>query len=256
MEQQHTFKDLFKPSWYIHQMSGWSTSSYILLLFGYLFIAWQTFSTPLNAIAIWTFVAAILGFTTTLAITNTRPLNGVFGLISALIYIVVAIHAKNPSDAILQGVYIVLLDIPVLISPNWAIDVEKKVRKISEVGARNEKHDSSYWYKMFSVVFFAAWIVLYFFEIYITKTPRPIIDSFTAAIGITGALLTTLRFSESYYFWIIQGAAQVALWGVTAVQGDASLVLFFTYMLYLANDAVALLDKKIAWFHHTVKTSN
>ncbi|MDN6900773.1 nicotinamide mononucleotide transporter [Oenococcus sicerae] len=250
MQQQHTFKDLFKPSWYVHQMSGWSKSSYGLLIFGYLFIAWQTFSNPLTDIAIWTFVAAILGFTTTLAITNTRPLNGVFGLISALIYIVVAISAHNPSDAILQGVYIVLLDIPVLISPNWAIDVEKKVRKISEVDARGEKHNSAYWYKLFAVVFILAWIILYFFEIYITKTPRPMVDSFTAAIGISGALLTTLRFSESYYFWILQGAAQVILWGITAAQGDASLVLFFTYMLYMANDAVALLDKKIAWFHH------
>lgn len=248
--QQHTFFDLFKPSWYVHQMSGWSRSSYILLVFGYLFIAWQTFSSPLSTIAIWTFIAAILGFTTTLAITNTRPLNGIFGLISALIYIVVAVAAHNPSDAILQAVYIVLLDIPVLISPNWAIDVEKKVRRIAEVDQRGEKRNAAYWYRLFAFAFIAAWILLYFFEIYITKTPRPIIDSFTAAIGITGALLTTLRFSESYYFWIIQGLAQVVLWGITAAQGDASLVLFFTYMLYLANDAVALLDKRIAWFHH------
>lgn len=108
-----------------------------------------------------------------------------------------------------------------LISPNWAIDVEKKVRRIAEADQRGEKHSAAYWYRLFAFSFIAAWILLYFFEIYITKTPRPMIDSFTAAIGITGALLTTLRFSESYYFWIIQGLAQVILWGITAAQGDA-----------------------------------
>ncbi|WP_045477095.1 nicotinamide riboside transporter PnuC [Weissella oryzae] len=248
---QPVFFDLFKPAWYVEQMSGWTTVSYILLAFGIGFLLAQTIAAPITPIAIWTLLAAVLGFTTTLAITNARPLNGVFGLISAIIYIVVALEAKNPADAILQGVYIILLDIPVLVMPGWAKNVNARVRKISEVNERQERFSARFWYITFTLVFILAWVALYFFEIKITHSPRPMIDSGTAAIGIVGALLTTLRFSDSYYFWIAQGLAQVVLWGITAGQGDASLVLFFTYMMYLANDGIAIFASP--WFKRNLR---
>ena len=246
-----TFIDLLKPSWYKEQMTGWSPASYLLLMFGFGFIISQTLAESITNLSLWTMIAAILGFTSTVAITNAKPLNGVLGLISALIYIFVAINAHNPADAILQGVYIILLDIPILVMPGWAKNVNSKVRKISEVKDRNERMTSAFWYTLFTMVFVLSWVVLYFFEIYITKSPRPVIDSGTAAIGITGALLTTLRFSDSYYFWIAQGVAQIVLWGITAGQGDASLVLFFTYMLYLANDGIALFNSP--WFRKNLR---
>lgn len=250
-QSKPVFFDLFKPAWYVEQMSNWTTVSYILLAFGIGFLLSQTIAAPITPIAIWTLLAAVLGFTTTLAITNARPLNGVFGLISAVIYIVVALHAKNPADAILQGVYIILLDLPVLIMPGWAKNVNARVRRISEVGGRKERFSANFWYTTFAIIFILAWLALYFFEIKLTHSPRPLIDSGTAAIGIVGALMTTLRFSDSYYFWIAQGIAQVILWGVTASQGDASLVLFFTYMMYLANDGVALFASP--WFKHSLR---
>lgn len=251
VEKEMTFIDLFKPSWYRNQMSGWTASSYILLAFGLGFILASTVAAPITGLAIWTLLAAMMGFTCTLAITNARPLNGVLGLLSALIYIGVAVHAKNPSDAILQGVYILLLDLPVLLMPSWSQNVSSRVRKISETRQRGERHLPAFWYTLFALVFIGAWVALYFFEIYITKSPRPLIDSGTAAFGITGALLTTLRFSDSYYFWIAQGIAQVILWAVTAAQGDASLVLMFTYLLYLANDGVALVASP--WFKKSLR---
>nr|WP_273713978.1 nicotinamide mononucleotide transporter [Leuconostoc mesenteroides] len=127
-------------------MSGWTKTSYILLIFGYLVITYSSFfaGSPINHMTWWTFVAAILGFTTTLTITNTRPLNGVFGLLSALIYIAMALQANNPADAVLQAVYIVLLDIPVLIMPGWTMDVEKRIRFTHETDARGEKHGKSF----------------------------------------------------------------------------------------------------------------
>ena len=245
---------VFNPKWYIEQMKGWSTRSYFLLAIGISFIIGTTVANPITGLALWTMAAAILGFTTTLSITNTRPLNGVFGMVSALIYIVIAIHAKNPGDAILQGVYILFLDLPVLIMPGWAQNVNQRVRKIKETGIRGEKHSPAFWYTMTALLFVVAAVSLYFFEIYVTHSPRPIIDSITAAIGITGAFLTTQRFSESYIFWLLQGLAQVILWGATAMQGDASMVLFFTYILYIANDLVAFTDKDVAWFHHQAIT--
>ena len=239
MDNERVITNVFNPRWYVEQMKGWTLPSYMLLMFGSGFIISQTLANPITGIALWTMLAAELGFITTLSITNAKPLNGLFGLISALIYIGVAVHAHNPADAVLQGVYIVLLDLPVLLIPGWSGDVSAKVRKISEVKERGEKQAfyKTYWF--FVLVFIASYAALYLFDLVIMKSPRPLIDAGTAAIGITGAVLTTLRFSEGYYLWFLQGIAQVVLWTMTAMQGEASLILMFTYMLYLANDFVA-----------------
>lgn len=233
--------DVFKPRWYKEQMSGWSKQSYFLLTFGIAFLIGIALGAPtITNISIFTLIAGSIGFMTTLAITNARPINGLLGLISAIIYIGLAIHAKNPADAIMQGVYVILLDIPVLVIPGWAKDVQKKVRAISETP------NAARWYLVTLAVFVIAWLVLYWFDttgltmLHALPSPRPLVDATTAAIGVTGAALTTLRFSNSYYFWIAQGIAQVILWGLTASQGDASIALMMTYMLYLANDAIAI----------------
>jgi nicotinamide mononucleotide transporter len=128
--------------------------------------------------------------------------------------------------------------------PSWAKDVDKKVRFLHEKGKglRN-------W--VLTILFFVVVLaVLYYSDTHWFISPRPWIDSIAATIGITGSLLTTLRFSESYYCWTIQGVMSVILWGVTAFQGDANWVLFVTYLLYLSNDMIAFFDKDISWFHH------
>lgn len=236
---------VFKPSWYIDQMKGWSTRSYFLLILGVGLIVGMTIGGgQFNTVTIATLFAGVLGFTCTLSITNAKPLNGVLGLVSALIYIFVAIQAKNFNDVLLQTVYIITLDLPVLLMPSWAKDVDKKVRFLHEKGKglRN-------W--VLTILFFVVVLaVLYYSDTHWFISPRPWVDSIAATIGITGSLLTTLRFSESYLMWTIQGIMSVILWGVTAFQGDANWVLFVTYLLYLSNDMIAFFDKDISWFHH------
>ena len=236
---------VFKPGWYIDQMKGWSPRSHNLLLIGLGLIVGMTLgSGKFNGITIATMFAGVLGYTCTLAITNAKPLNGVLGLVSALIYIIVAIDAKNYNDVLLQTVYIITLDLPVLLTPSWAKNVESKVRYLHEHG-----HGLRNWLLVFGffVVVLAA---TYYSDTHWFISPRPWIDSIAATIGITGSLLTTLRFSESYYCWTIQGIMSVTLWGLTAFQGDANWVLFVTYILYLSNDMIAFFDKDISWFHH------
>lgn len=239
--KQVAFIDVLKPSWYVKQMQGWSFSSYLLLLFGLGVIAGTTISGEINFLTIITMIAGMLGFTTTVAITNTRPLNGVFGLISALIYSVVAFQATNYADVVLQVSYIILLDLPVLLMPSWSKGVGKKVRHLKNSGLG---------WSVLTILFFGlAFIALYFMDTHIILSQRPLIDSLAGAIGLTGALLATLRFSDQYWFWTAQGIFSVILWGITAAQGAANLTLFFTYILYLANDFMAFFDKNIAWFH-------
>ena len=63
---------VFKPSWYVSQMKGWSTKSYMLLLAGLGIIFGMTIAGPLNSITILTLLAGMLGYTCTLSITNAK----------------------------------------------------------------------------------------------------------------------------------------------------------------------------------------
>lgn len=236
---------VFKPSWYVEQMKGWTTRSYCLLLIGIGLIVGMTVGGGIfNPVTMTTMLAGVLGFTCTLSISNSKPLNGILGLISALIYIFVAINAKNYNDVLLQTIYILVLDLPVLLSPSWAKDVDKKVRFLGEQG-----HGLRNW-TLTVLLFVVLTLVLYYSDTHWFISPRPWVDSIAASVGITGAVLTTFRFSESYFCWLAQGLLSVTLWGITAVQGDANFVLFVTYLLYLSNDFLAFFDKDIAWFHH------
>jgi len=130
-QKEVALTSVFNPKWYVEQMKGWTFSSYMLLMFGIGIIIGTTIVAPLTLWTILPMIAGVLGFTTTLSITNVRPLNGVFGLISAIIYIIVAAKAKNFADVVLQLSYIILLDIPVLVMPSWAKNVGQRVRKLN-----------------------------------------------------------------------------------------------------------------------------
>ena len=229
---------IFKLRWYTEQMRGWSFKTYLLLMLGIGIIIGTTVASPIDQISLLTMVAAILGFTCTLAITNARQINGILGLISATIYIIVSVYAQNYANVILQGVYIVILDLPVLLLPSWSKDTEKHIHGLTLIK----------W--LLTIIFFAMVLVLlYLLDTKLFTSPRPLIDATAGAIGITGSLLCMLHFREQYYFWTIQGILSIILWGVTAFQGDANLTLFLTYILYLTNDLLAFTDKHISWFH-------
>ncbi len=202
---------VFKPSWYVEQMKGWTTRSYCLLLIGIGLIVGMTVGGGIfNPVTMTTMLAGVLGFTCTLSISNSKPLNGILGLISALIYIFVAINAKNYNDVLLQTIYILALDLPVLLSPSWAKDVDKKVRFLGEQG-----HGLRNW-TLTVLLFVVLTLVLYYSDTHWFISPRPWVDSIAASVGITGAVLTTFRFSESYFCWLAQGLLSVTLWGITA----------------------------------------
>lgn len=250
-----TLKTLFNPAWYLKQSKGWNMWSYVLLIIatvGNFYISF-CMGNPVTSITYWTYIASILSMYCVCAITNAKPVNGVAGLLSALIYIVVALIAKNPADAMLQMIYIILLDIPVLVNPNWAVDVDKKIRFIHETEKRGEKHGKKFWYSLIVLVGVISFVAAYLIELYVLKTPRPVVDSLVLGSGFIGAILTTFRFGEAYAFWFIQGALQVILWGFTALNGDANYVLFFTYALFMFNDFIGVFASK--WFHHSKETA-
>lgn len=231
-----SFLRVFNWRWYKDQMTGWSKNSYRLLFIGILLQLAFGFGGGITPLGTTATIAGIIGFTCTIAITNGKPINGILGIISALLLIYVAIKTGNNSDVLMQAFYVIFLDIPILFV--WKA---KKVipRKLAYVN------------KLETALTFMAFLVLtYFIDTHIFISPRPIVDALSATIGLTGAVLTVRGFRASYYFWTAQGLASVVLWILTAMDGHAVWVLMFTYMLYLANDAVSFLDKDIAWFHH------
>ena len=253
-EKKITFKELLSPMWYVRQTMGWMWESYALILVAAIGNLYITFGMghPVTWISYVTYIASLLSIWCVGGIMNVSPVNGIGGIASAVLYIIVAIHSHNPADAILQGIYILILDLPVLTMPSWSKNVAKKVRFIHETAIRGEKRGPKFWYTLLTTVFVVAFVGAYLFEIYVTKSPRPLVDSLVLGSGLTGAILTTMRFSESTIMWVVQGALQIILWGTTAMMGDANWVLFFTYSLFMVNDLLGVFKSK--WFHHKAET--
>lgn len=253
-DKKITLRDLFSIKWYIKQSSGWNPISYILILVALIGNFYVSFG--MGAPIVWktylTYIASILSIWCIGGISNASPVNGVGGLLSASIYIVVALAARNPADALTQFIYILVLDLPVLLMPSWSQDVGKKIRFIHETKTRGEKHSPSFWYSLLAVIAVVAFAASWYIEVYLLKTPRPIADSLVLASGLVGAVLTTFRFSESTFCWVLQGCLQVVLWALTALHGDANWVLFYTYCLFLVNDIFMVTGSK--WVHHSAET--
>lgn len=226
---------VFNWRWYKDQMTGWTKSSYVLAVVGTLFLLYVGLGHGITALGTTSTIAGIIGFLTTVSITNGKPINGVLGFVSAIMLIYVAVRTGNFSDIVMQAFYIALLDIPILLNHEWNNGKDLEPRKLNVKFA---------WQTLFTFIGF--FIVTYGLDTVILTSPRPIIDALAATIGLTGAILTVRRFRASYYFWFAQGLSSVVLWLVTAMQGEAVWVLFFTYMLYIMNDLVAFFDSK--WF--------
>ena len=252
--QQISHWQLINPLWYAEQFKGWTRLSYTLLIIGLLIIAYTSFGmgAPISGMTFATFFAAAFGWTTVLGLKEAKPMNGLFGLLSAAIYIYVAWLHSNPADAVLQLTYVILLDIPVLVMPSWVKDTDKHVRFIHETDIRGEKHGKVFWYTVIAIVAIVAFVAAYLFETQVLPTPRPISDSLVLGTGLVGAVLTTFRFSESWFAWLLQGIMQIALWGLTVAAGGAlgasALVILVTYLMYFANDVLAIVQS--SWFHH------
>lgn len=224
----HNIKQLFTLDYYKKGFSGWTKESYILLAFGVTFLTITGLVHGVNEQVILSWVASLLSFSCVLAISNGRIINGLLGGISAILITIVALQSGNPSDAIMQGVYFIVLDAPIILFGNvWA-------------NTKIKGHMDKKGWAIAILTFLVSFTLLYFMDASLLHTPRPILDAFAASIGITGAALMLGKYSAQYYLWTAQGILSVILWGVTAYQGDGNWVLFANYMLFILNDIIGL----------------
>lgn len=225
---------IFSFHWYKDQMTGWTPASYTLLIVGMILQLVLGFSKGFSWLGLTSTLAGMIGFTCVIAITNAKPINGLLGLVNALLLMYVALKTGNYSDIIMQISYVCFLDIPVLML--WKTKVEPRTL------------NSKYFLQTVGcfIVFWAATWVL---DTQIVHSPQAFLDSLAAAIGLTGSVLASRKFRAQYYFWVAQGAMSVALWVQTAFNGHPVWSLMITYVLYLCNDLLAFVDKKVPWFH-------
>lgn len=221
-------KQLFTLKYYKEGFSGWTKGSYVLLAVGIAFLTITGLIHGITETVVLSWVASLLSFSCVLAISNGKIINGVLGGVSAILISIVALQSGNPSDMIMQIVYFLVLDMPIILFGNvWA---GTKIKG---------KLDKQGWL-IILFVFLISFGLLYSMDAYLLNTPRPLLDAFAASIGITGAGLMLGKYSAQYYFWTAQGVLSVILWGVTAYQGDGNWVLFANYMLFILNDIIGL----------------
>ena len=210
---------VFNWRWYKDQMTGWTKSSYVLLVIGWLFLLYVGLSHGITGLGVTSTIAGLIGFTCTLSITNGRPINGVLGFVSAAMLIYVALKTGNFSDIVMQGFYIFLLDLPVLFNKTWNSGKDLEPRKMNSKFALQT-----------ALTFVGFFIVTYGLDTVILTSPRPFIDAFAATIGLTGAILTVRRFRASYYFWFEdqrQGKQQQAFYNAALGHKGSSIPCFY-----------------------------
>ncbi|MDF7637143.1 nicotinamide riboside transporter PnuC [Leuconostocaceae bacterium ESL0958] len=224
---KQNMKQLFTWTYYKEGFSGWDKQSYLWLAIGLVAILVTGLPHGLDGLSILAMVGGMIGFTCTLAITANRRINGLLGFISAILISIVAFHSKNYSDIVMQLVYVITLDLNFMFfGAAW------QKRSIHAMNGRG--------WRIAATTFVVAFVLLYLMDTQIFTSPRPVLDAFSAAIGVTGATLTIAKYHAQYWMWTLQGLLSVSLWGITALQGDANWVLFVTYLLYLGNDVIGL----------------
>lgn len=225
-------------SWLFKQMASWSKTSWALIIANLIIqiiLAVQGLATVPLSHTIIGFLSANLSVFCVVGISNKSPIQGWFGLTSAICIATNAYLAHNFADMTLQIFYIVFLDIFCILSPSWNNNV--KVHSIGGIKG---------WIK-YILFFFVAWGIIYYLYGLI-HDPRLFLDSMTLAISLTGAILEFNLAKEQYWFWLCGSIITTSLWFQTALQGDANWALFASYMVFMLNDFYALFSKN-GWFH-------
>lgn len=211
-----------------------TNSSKIIWFLGVVAITITTIvSTKINLLSITTLVGGVLGFSSVVYIVNRNWFAGVSGLLSAIIYIILAVIAHNPSDAILNALFIAVLDLPIIFSKEWKNDSKPKGLDWSNGG-------------LLLLIWLISFLFLMFIEIKLGM-PRVIWSPLAGSLGVTAAVSTSfMRVKQGFFIWSAQNIIQVILWSITAYQGDSSWVLAITYLFYTINASSSFFNGK--WF--------
>ncbi|MGP4116147.1 nicotinamide riboside transporter PnuC [Levilactobacillus zymae] len=219
---QHYFQFL------AHQLKGWPQQNYYLFFFSLGCQVMTLVGQAITPLTILTFIGTTLGVLCVLAINAAKSVNGVLGVLSAICFIITGYAAKNYLSIFEQLAYVATLDIPVLISANWNVNMAAKIRRFT----------GRSW-----VIALTSTVIIYLVSGWgigtFTDDPRPWIDAISFAISLTAGVICFLRFNNQYIWWLASGVAQMVLWFISFRQGSATLAMFINSSIYLVNDILA-----------------
>lgn len=214
--------------------TDFTTSSKWIGTLGAIAILAVSLASGVTYLSALTLLGGLLGFLSVIQIVNRNWWAGITGTLSAFIYIAIAIIAKNPSDAILNVVFLAALDIPIILNREWQHDAEPH----SITGKQG---------LVLFVVLVVAFLGLHFMEVYLTHSPRAFWSPLAASLGITASVATSfMRVKQSFIIWTAQNVLQVILWSITAYVGDATWTMAIVYMFYTMNALSSFTNGK--WF--------
>lgn len=220
------FNNYFK--FLAHQLQGWPQQNYYLFFFSLGCQVMTLVNAPFTWVTVITFIGTTLGVLCVLAINAAKSVNGWLGILSALCFIIVGLNAKNYLSIGEQIAYIITLDVPVLLSSSWNVNMASKIR-----------HFTSRSWTVAIIATILVYLVSGYLIGHLTDDPRPWIDAISFSISLTAGVICFLRFNNQFFWWLASGIAQLVLWFVSYRQGSATLAMAINSSIYVINDILA-----------------
>lgn len=223
----------------MNTFKNWSKSSYYIYSVGAIMLTILSLVTSaITVYSILSLIGALFGFLSVVLIVNKNRSAGYVGMVSAIIYMFVSWSLGNYSDTLLNILFIVFLNLPLILNKKYS----DKVESTSVKGDKKIK-------VILTSLFIVTYIALFNVEVFIFNAPRPIFSVLAATLGIVASISTSFFvLKESFVIWGAQNIFQVVLWGITLYQtgSGVALLMMVTYALYTLNASTAFFNGK--WF--------
>lgn len=223
----------------MNTFKNWSKSSYWIYSIGVIVLVSLTISvSKLNTYTVISLIGALFGFLSVVLIVNRNSSAGYVGIVSALIYMFVSWRLGNYSDTILNVLFIIFLNLPLIFNKKYAK---------SEIPNSTKENRPIKVILMF--IFVVVYASLFGMEVIIFNAPRPIFSVLAATLGIVASIATSVFvLKESFVIWGAQNIFQVVLFSITYYQtrDSTALIMLVTYLLYTINASTAFFNGK--WF--------
>lgn len=223
----------------MNTFKNWSKSSYYIYFIGAIILTILSLTTStITLYSLLSLIGALFGFLSVVLIVNKNRSAGYVGMVSAIIYMFVSWSLGNYSDTLLNILFIVFLNLPLILNKKYS----DKVESTSIRGNKNIK-------EILVLLFIVIYLSLFTIEVLIFNAPRPIFSVLAATLGIVASIATSFFvLKESFIIWGAQNIFQTVLWGITLYQtgSGVALLMMATYIMYTINASTAFFNGK--WF--------
>lgn len=209
--------------WFRNELRGWSKMAWAIWTFGVGFQTSILITNPITWETLITYLATVVGLLCTCAMMEGRPINGLFGLVSVVGFVVVNLYAQHWWSVLDQLIFATAIDIPLMLRwRTWGEDFNAKVRKLDWQG----------WLLAGGSVL-VAWLALTKVA-YLLRDPQPKSDALVLSLGAVASVLCVLHYANTYTLWLAEDAVNIILWFVTLQAGfsDSALPMLVSTIMY------------------------